>query len=295
MALRCPSTVALWLAPVRSYYEWADAEGLLTNNVASRLTQLKYFAPGSPGGGEYGAMRRVLAEQLRASARTSPRPPEWIDDADARRRLETLPLRSRDRFLIDLFYSTGIRAGEALSLFTADLHFGGGTPELGCRYADPHFHVLMDNPVENGSQVKGRERVLYVSRELVEKYIDYVLERSRILGKQHDKSPHVFVNLYSQGESLGCAMKYSTVKKLVDRCSKSIDFVLSGPHVLRHTFATRLVRGIECEAQPLDVVQSLLGHSNINSTKIYTHDEESAKKAAMEALAPRSLNLETGA
>jgi integrase/recombinase XerD len=57
--------------------------------------------------------------------------------------------------------------------------------------------------------------------------------------------------------------------------------------MLRRTFATRLIRGIECDPVPLDVVQALLGHAALSSTKIYTHDAEAAMKAATIAMAAR--------
>lgn len=153
--LRKADTVRLWMTPLRSFYEWADASGHLTTDVASKMTELRYFAPGTPGGGEHGATRRVLVPELRPAGDSVEMPPEWIDDPDARARLERLDLNVRDRFLIDLMYLTGIRAGEALSLFTKDMHFSGGSRELGCKFADPHFHVRTDNPVENRARAKG--------------------------------------------------------------------------------------------------------------------------------------------
>ena len=118
---------------MRSFYEWADAHSLLATYVVSRITELKYFAPGTAGGGEHGAMRRVLVEALRSKRAEAP-PPRWISDANARNRLGELMLPRRDRFLIDLLTTSGIRVGEALSLFVADLHFGGGSQQLGCRH-----------------------------------------------------------------------------------------------------------------------------------------------------------------
>lgn len=288
-AMRSNSTVRLWITAVRSFYEWADAEGLLTNDLVSRLTQVKYFAPGTPAGGEFGSRRRVMIEELRLRDDREA-DPEWIDDSGARERVENLSLRSRDRFLVDLLYFTGIRAGEALSLFRADMHLAGGSRDLDCRVADPHFHVRLDNPVENDARAKGAARVIYTPNHLVERYVDYLLERDRLLGVD-DVSPHVFVNTYSGDEHRGRAMTYSGVRKLIIRCGDRIGFPIRGPHVLRHTLATRLVRGIDCEAQPLDVVQSLLGHRSITSTRAYTHDLEAAKKAALEALAPRRVSL----
>ncbi|WP_411698765.1 tyrosine-type recombinase/integrase [Conyzicola sp.] len=288
---RSPKTVALWMTPVRSFYEWADSQDLVSSDVARRLTQVKYFAPGSPAGGEHGAHRQVLAAELRVpGAQTELSDPDWIDDPRARAELETIELKSRDRFLIDLMYFTGIRVGEALSLFIEDLHFGGGSAELRCHVTEPHFHVRTDNRVENGARAKGQARLLYASEDLIDRYVDYAIERSKKLGEL-DRSPHVFVSIYTFGESRGAAMKYSGVSKLIAICSRRIRFKLSGPHMLRHTFATRLVRGIDCEPQPLETVQDLLGHRSINSTKVYTHDLETAKKKALAAIAPRRLHL----
>lgn len=289
--LRSEKTVGLWMTPLRGFYEWAETQGLLTTDVANRMTQLKWFAPGTPGGGEHGSMRRVLIDELRPSARaTADVDPEWISNAEARERLELLDLNVRDRFLVDLLYFTGIRAGEALSLFTRDMHFGGGSPALGCRLLDPHFHVVLDNPVENRARAKGCARVLPVGPMLVERYIDYVLERQRILGDD-DPSPHVFVNLYDKGSRRGCAMTDSGVRALVRRVGDRIEFELSGAHMLRHTLATRLIRGIDCEPQREDVVGMILGHRSPSSTRIYTHDTERAKKDALATIAPRAVVL----
>ena len=86
-------------------------------------------------------------------------------------------------------------------------------------------------------------------------------------------------------------MSYSAVRKMILRCGERIGFSLSGPHVLRHTLATRLVRGIECEKVPIEVVQAILGHSSLSSTRIYTHDLESAKREAMRAQNVRTIKL----
>jgi integrase len=80
----------------------------------------------------------------------------------------------------------------------------------------------------------------------------------------------------------------------MSRCSKRIGYDLNGPHMLRHTFATRLIRGIGCELVPVDVVQTLLGHSALSSTQVYTHDAESAMKAATSAISARPAHWTQG-
>ncbi len=291
-SFRTDATVGLWLTPLRSFYLWCGAHRLLRSDLTSRLTQVKYFPPGSPGGGEYGATRQVLADELRPSTRTRPdASPKWVDDPEARERLEVLHLNERDRFLIDLLYFTGLRAGEALALFTRDLQFGGGAcSHANCDLVDPHLHVVLYNPVENGARAKGAARAVFVGPLLVERYIDYALTRRALLGDR-DESPHVFVNLYSRGEPQGRAMSYAGVRRVVARVSDKIEFDLSGPHVLRHTFATRLLRGIDCDQQPRHVISALMGHRSTASTDVYTHDLERAKKAALASMRPRSIVL----
>lgn len=287
---RSAASVNVCMVAVRSFYEWCDGHELLATDVVEKMTRIKYFAPGTAGGGEHGARRRVLVDQLRTH-RSGTSPPAWIDDEAARHRLERLELPLRDRFLVDLLSCTGIRVGEALSLFTADVHFGGGDRRLGCVLGDPHFHVRVANAVENRARAKGGPRALFVHRDLVDGYIDYALERRRVLSQRGvvDRSPHVFVNLYGDDRWLGRAMSYTSVKRLMDRCSKRIGFDIRGPHMLRHTFATRLVRGIDCEPVPLDVVQTLLGHASLDSTRVYTHDTEAAMKAATVAMTARPV------
>lgn len=157
------ATVDLYITALRSFYEWAGGRDLVPDRTVSQLSELKWFPPGSKGGGEHGVYRRVTSSRLRSKGRRVQADPPWIDDQGARDKLETLSLPARDRFLVDLLYLTGIRVGEALSLFTADMHLGGGTRSSGCGLRDAHFHVRMDNPVTNGARAKGMERILYTS------------------------------------------------------------------------------------------------------------------------------------
>ncbi len=286
-------TLANYIVAVRSFYEWAGAHGMLTTDLLDHLVQRKYFPPGTAGGGEHGSFRTVTNEKLRDSREGGRKDAvPWIDDQAARDALETLPLTAKDRFVIDLLYYTGIRAGEALSLFTADMHFGGGSRALRCPRSFAHFHVRDDNPVENGAHVKGRPRVIPVDQHLVDRYIDYVTARTSVLTREQDRSPHVLVNMETRGQHRGRAMSDSGLRDLVKKCGDRIDFSLSGAHVLRHTLATRLVRGIDCEPQPRDAVSKMLGHRNRKSIEVYLHTTEADLINAARAVAPRRLRNE---
>ncbi len=286
---RSGKTIDAWLVPLRAFYEWADAEGVLTSDVARHMTQMRFFSAGTAAGGEYGRWRRSLVPELRSGAFTNSEP-EWISDETARQALLDLKLKKRDRFLVDLLYYTGVRVGEALSLFREDMHFGGAPDGSDCVEVSAHFHVGENRDTENGASSKRGKRLLYVTERVIDAYIDYINERSQVL-ESEDKSAHLFVNLYSLPAQNGSAMRYSSVLKLIRRCGGRIGFALNGPHILRHTLATRLIRGLECRAVPLDVVQAILGHSSLSSTRIYTHDIERAKRDALQQQTPRTISL----
>lgn len=190
--------------------------------------------------------------------------------------------------MVDLMYLTGIRVGEALSLFSNDLHFGGGSVALGCRILDSHFHVRMDNPTENKARAKGKERVLYASPLLVDRYVDYIIERDAVLGAR-SLSKHVFVNLYCREPYLGRAMSRAGVRDMVARVSRRIDYPLSGPHMLRHTFATRLARGIDAEQQPLEVIQEA-ARSSKYQFHTHLHSRAGARKESRARLVADAID-----
>ena len=75
----------------------------------------------------------------------------------------------------------------------------------------------------------------------------------------------------------------SLTTRQVQRIIKSASTLSIGrevhPHLLRHTFATRLMRNA-----PMPVLQELLGHKNLSSTQIYTHPNSEDRKKAIEAM-----------
>ena len=159
----------------------------------------------------------------------------------------------RDYLILELFYGTGMRSAELLSLQD--------------RKVDARQAVLTVLGKRN------KERQIPLHAALCEAIAVYRRLRTEEVGALAGET--FFMTLSGQPLSRSyvyrlvhaCLRKYTTIEK----CS---------PHVLRHTFATHLLN----EGADLNAVQMLLGHSSLASTQIYTHNTiEKLKKAYAEA------------
>lgn len=153
----------------------------------------------------------------------------------------------RDRAILEMLFSTGLRVSELVSLNTEDI-----------------------NPKSNEFTVigKGRKpRTVYLSDSAQ----DWV---RRYLATRTDEFKPLFLRYSGKkmepndidGESLRLTVRsvQRLVKKYTTRAGISVDVT---PHTLRHTFAT----GLLGQGADLRSVQELLGHSNVSTTQIYTH------------------------
>lgn len=286
LRLRDPQTVDRWMIATTEFYKWAAANGVVSRDSVDSFFDLKYVPPG-PHGGESGRTVRARVPEL-AMSKEKRRRPQWLEDADQRAALMHLGLSPRDRFLVDMLYSTGMRGGEALSLFREDLHFVFDNTPLGCAITNPHVHVKR-NPTQNKARVKASGGVAPAGRwvpvpaEVVHSYERYRSERVDVLG--HDENPHVFVNLHNGVP--GDAWTADSMTDLFRRMSRRLGFYLR-PHMLRHTRATLWLRGIECRQLQSDTVQVLLGHASPQSTAVYTHSTKQDLRDAVDGMALRN-------
>ncbi len=153
----------------------------------------------------------------------------------------------RDRAILELLYSTGIRVAELVASNLADLDFGSG--------------VL---------RVKGKgnkERLVPVGRPAKEAVSQWLSQRNQLLQARAGRGKKIedaalFLN--GRGSRLTSRSVERFVKAYSDRAG--ITQVVT-PHALRHSFATHL---LEMGAD-LRSVQELLGHSSLSSTQRYTH------------------------
>ncbi len=156
----------------------------------------------------------------------------------------------RDELIIKVLYETGMRKGELLGLRIEDMG-DCGTNEIAI--------VARDNI--NGARVKNAaERVLDVSKELMQVYEDYLID------EYPDIEPdYVFVNIW--GGKVGEPMNYRSLNQIFKQLEKKTG-VHVHPHLFRHTHATELIKaGVDIYR-----VSKRLGHSNIGTTlNVYGH------------------------
>ena len=163
----------------------------------------------------------------------------------------------RDKLIIDLFYTTGIRRTELIHLKTANVNISNNTIKvLGKRNKERIIPLL---PI--------------VSRQL----ISYFNERTH-LEKVTDKDCFF---LTKKGLMLNDSFVYRLINTYFSTVSQKVK---RSPHILRHTFATHLLNN----GADLNSVKELLGHSSLASTQIYTHSSLSELKKVYENAHPRN-------
>jgi integrase/recombinase XerD len=165
-------------------------------------------------------------------------------------------LYARDVAILELLYASGLRASELCELKLRDLNL-----QVQC------VRVL-------GKGMK--ERIVPLGQAAREAISRYLLEcRTKLEGKPNDR---VFLS------RSGRPMERVGLWMLVEKYGRSSGLIKHiSPHTLRHCFATHLIGG----GADLRVVQELLGHSDIATTQIYTHVDQTRLKALHEKYHPR--------
>jgi integrase/recombinase XerD len=164
----------------------------------------------------------------------------------------------RDRAMIELMYSTGIRVSELCGIRLSDFKVDPGT--LRC--------------VGKGD----KERIVPVGRQAVEAVQRYVREsRPQLL--RDAVSPFLFIT--RRGKPMNRISFWSLLAAYGRKAHLRKPLK---PHMLRHSFATHL---LDCGAD-LRSVQMMLGHSDISTTQIYTHVVEERLKQVYKAHHPRA-------
>jgi len=220
-------TVARHLVTLRNFFRFALTQDLITVDPALNLESPK--------------IRRSLPGYLRL---------EEIERLLAQPDDKT-PIGLRDRAMLDVLYSTGLRVSELIGLRVMDLDRA-----VGCVRC-----------IGKGD----KERIVPIGKKalaLVDRYLRDARPKLVPAGKQVN-SPTLFIN------RRGSTLSRVGVWKILSAYGRSARLrVPLTPHMLRHSFATHLLEG----GADLRSVQLMLGHSDISTTQIYTHVVEERLK-----------------
>ncbi len=163
----------------------------------------------------------------------------------------------RDKLIIDLFYTTGIRRTELI-------------------------HLKQNNFDESKATIKvlgkrNKERMLPVLPAILLQIKHYLTERAYL--EHITDSDYLF--LTEKGKKMNDSLVYRLINKYFSGVSEKVK---KSPHILRHTFATHLLNN----GADLNSVKELLGHSSLASTQIYTHNSLAELKKVFNEAHPRN-------
>lgn len=208
------STASRRLAALRSFLKYLHSEGHIKSNPA-KLVQSPKLPQKLP--------RFLSVDEIF----------ELVEKPEG---IGFLPVR--DKAILELLYSSGLRVAELAALDLDDVNLKEGSVK---------------------AKGKGKkERIVPVGKKAIEALKSYMVERL-ILKRS---TPAFFLN------RSGKRLTDRSIRRLVQKYSKAL--ALSGkvsPHTLRHTFATHLLQS----GADLRVIQELLGHSSLSTTQKYTH------------------------
>jgi integrase/recombinase XerD len=230
-------TVARQLVTLRNFFRFAQIHDLITTDPSINLESPK--------------IRRSLPGYLR------------LEDVE---RLLNQPDEKtasgvRDRAMLEVLYSTGLRVSELVGLRMGDLDTKAGCVRC----------------IGKGD----KERIVPVGRKALAMFDKYLQEGRPELLRQAKvlNSKAIFVN------RRGVALSRVGVWKILSQYGRLAGLrVALTPHMLRHSFATHLLEG----GADLRSVQLMLGHADISTTQIYTHVVEERLKQIYKAHHPRA-------
>ena len=228
------SSIARIFSSIRSYHKFLSAENYVNENPTLILTSPK--APKK--------LPHVLMEEEISAIINSV--------------VDTFQFAKRDKAIIEMLYSCGLRVSELCALSLNNLYLN-----------DDMIRIMGKGSKERLLPVGGRAKIFLN---------DYLIHCRP--GIQKDKgSSSVFLS--RNGNPLTRAMINNILRKWsqVAGITKSVS-----PHTLRHSFATHLLEG----GADLRFVQALLGYRDISTTQIYTHLDKHHLKEVYQTHHPRS-------
>lgn len=163
----------------------------------------------------------------------------------------------RNRLIIELFYTTGMRRAELISLVRNNVDYANKSIKVVGKRNKERILPLLPCTIS----------LLIKYQQLIKTTLENINSEVLILSKKGNKISESFV--------------YRLINDYFSSVSQKVK---KSPHVLRHTFATHLLNN----GADLNSVKELLGHASLSSTQIYTHSSLTELKKIYEGAHPRS-------
>lgn len=164
---------------------------------------------------------------------------------------------TRNKLIVELFYTTGIRRAELVQLQLQDLD--------------------VSNKLLKVLGKRQKERYIPLLDSVLKTYSDYINHRSKLPNISDSKK----LFLTQKGVKIYETLVYRIINDYFSVVSSKVK---KSPHILRHSFATHLLN----QGAELNAVKELLGHSSLAATQIYTHNSIAELQKVYKTAHPRS-------
>lgn len=167
----------------------------------------------------------------------------------------------RDKLILMVFYSTGMRLSELCTLKISSVDFQAKTIKV--------------------TGKRNKERILPIGDYLLQNIKLYIDERSRLMENSDQKNKETSLFVTVKGKPVYQRMVYNIVHMYLSQVSTLEKL---SPHILRHTFATHMLN----DGADLNAIKEILGHSSLAATQVYTHNTIEKLKSIYNQAHPRA-------
>ncbi len=228
---------------IKSWIVKLMENNLSTRSINRKLSSLKTFF-------KYLIREEIISvnPMLKVtSPKTSKRLPEFVEKNKIEHLLNDIDFGDnftaiRNKTIFEVFYATGIRSSELINLKEQDIDLKRSTIKVIGK--------------------RNKERIIPFSNKL-SNLLEIYLEKKHKEISEQKANTHLFVTI--KGGKMYAKLVYIMINSYLNKVTT---LSKKSPHVLRHTFATHMLNS----GADLNAIKELLGHSNLSSTQIYTHN-----------------------
>lgn len=219
------------ISSIKSFYKYMLREGVIDKNPTDKLISPKVSKP----------------------------LPNFIREKEMDNLLDSFAFEDsfkgvRDRLILELLYSSGIRLSELIGVKLSDLNF-----------AQQSMKVLGK---------RNKERIVPLHREVIATINCYLEQRQQVKNDEN-------LLLTDSGKKMYPKFVYRKVNYYLGQVTTASK---KSPHVLRHTFATHMLNN----GADLNTIKEILGHANLSATEVYTHNTIEKLKNIYKQAHPRA-------